>query len=74
MLYLYFNQSVRTLWLYTDPRHMINITLATVHWKDIDNVAADKDRGQICAHVIGKGIVAEFPTGHTVLTCQQPEK
>lgn len=42
------------------------------YWEEIDSVTADKERGQICAHVLGKGIVAEFPIGRTILTCLKP--
>lgn len=74
MVYLYFDQKLKRLYLYTNPAYMWSSFAYAAVWKDVENVAADKERGQICAHVINKGIVAEFPIEHTVLTCQQPEK
>lgn len=43
-------------------------------WTEISAVTADKERGQIVAHSLTSGIIAEFPIGRTVLTCQKPLK
>ena len=78
MIYLYFNQEEKRLYLFKKPDDMTSSwpeKTCACFWEDIESVTADKERGQICAHSLKKlGIVAEFPIGRTIPTCQQPLK
>jgi hypothetical protein len=72
MVYLYFDQLAKVLYAYDEMSHVGKDDRHDIKWDNIETVTADKDRGQICAHKMGTGIVAEFPIGRTMLTCQKP--
>lgn len=74
MIYLYFDGGGKKLYLFIKASDMSELARADIKWEEIDSVTTEKKRGQICAHVLGKGIVAEFPLTKTVLTCQKPIK
>lgn len=74
MIYLYFDAEDKRLFL-CDKGYLGGSGRLAIQcrWDNIETVTADHDRKQILAHKIGTGIVAEFPIGSTILTCQLPE-
>lgn len=73
MIYLYFDLENRKLYVSEKLTRHLEGEENVLSYDNIDSVSADKERGQICAHTIGKGIVVEFPIGRTSLSCQRPK-
>jgi hypothetical protein len=76
MIYLYFNKEENRLYLFKNARVIAEDDKENnceCYWENIETVTGDKERGQVVAHSIREGLVAEFPLNRTVLTCIEPK-